>query len=169
MKFGIKLIAFGVMAVLAIAGVAYVLMVQGEENDGYAVANSSPMVSIESTADEDAVLVTAMVDGDNVPMSGVQVRICKMNVSTDGNQTTMNVMECVTLQTNEDGRASYQFQDGEKYMICAENHNRSHYGYANMNMNETEADKCYQHEWDWENMKGKSFGYSNTNQAIGKE
>jgi hypothetical protein len=168
MKFGIKMIALGAVAVLAIAGIAYVLMTQNGEDDGYSVADSAPLVSVQSTAAEDAVLVTAMVNGNSVPMSGVQVTICKMNASTDGNQTTMRVMECKTLQTNEDGKVMYQFQDGEKYMICAENQNQNQHGYTNMNMNETEANLCYQHEWSWENMEGQNFGYTNTSRAVGK-
>jgi hypothetical protein len=166
MKFGIKVATVGAVAVLAIAGIAYVLMTQNGGNDGYSVANSAPLVSVQSTADEDAVLVTAMVDGNSVPMSDVQVRICKMNASTDGNQMTMRVMECVSLQTNADGKVAYQFQDGEKYMICAENQNQQ--GYANMNMNETESQMCYEHEWSWQSMEGQSFGYASSNQGSGK-
>ena len=158
MRTGMKMMALGTVAVLAIAGFA--LLVMSPNNDStIRLANETPLVAIESDADEETVLVTAMVEGESVPMGGIQVMICKMNASTDGNQTTIRVMECVTLQTGEDGKVQYQFQDGERYMIRAQNHN--HYGYANQNMNQTEADLCYQYAWNWQNMEGQIFQYTN--------
>jgi len=156
MKFGIKILAIGAVAILAIAGMAIVLT--NHNNDEMsALASEAPVVSVLSDAGEDAVLVTSTASGESVPISGVQVCICRMNASTDGNQTTMRVMECVKLQTGEDGRVAYQFQDGEKYLICAQHNNQ--YGFANQNMNETEANSCYQHAWDWQNMEGQIFQY----------
>ena len=158
MRTGMKMMALGTVAVLAIAGFA--LLVMSPNNDStIRLANETPLVAIESDADEETVLVTAMVEGESVPMGGIQVMICKMNASTDGNQTTIRVMECVTLQTGEDGKVQYPFQDGERYMIRAQNHN--HYGYANQNMNQTEADLCYQYAWNWQNMEGQIFQYTN--------
>lgn len=152
------MMALGTVAVLAVAGFA--LFVMSPNNDStIRLANETPLVAIESNANEETVLVTAMVDEESVPMGGIQVMICKMNASTDGNQTTIRVMECVSLQTGEDGKVQFQFQDGERYMIRAQNHN--HYGYANQNMNQTEADLCYQYAWNWQNMEGQMFQYTN--------
>lgn len=159
MRTGIKMMALGAAAVLAIAGFALLVMSPNDTDNMSSLANETPLVSIESNADEDAVLVTAMVNGESVPMSGIQVMICRMNTSNDGNQTTVRVMECVTLETGEDGKVQFQFQDGERYMICAQNHN--HYGFANQYMSETEANLCYHYAWNWQNMEGQSFQYTN--------
>jgi hypothetical protein len=152
------MIALGAVAVLAIAGMAFVLMSNGNE-DSNALASGVPTVSVQNDGGEEEVMVTTNVSGEDVLMSGVKVTICKMNISTDGNQTTMRVMESITLQTGEDGKVQYQFQEGEKYMICAEHQN--HYGYANQNMGEVESELCYAHEWSWEKMEGQSFQYQN--------
>ena len=156
MKFGMKMLAIGAVAILAIAGMAIMLTIQNDDEIS-ALASEAPVVTVQSDAGEDAVLVTSTVSGESIPISGIQICICRMNVSTDGNQTTMRVMESVMLQAGEDGKAAYQFQDGEKYMICAQHNNQ--YGYANQNMNETEANSCYQYAWDWQNMEGQTFQY----------
>lgn len=158
MKSGTLMIAIGVVAALVIAGAAMILMNQNNE-DVNALANEAPIVSIENTAQGDAILVVANVSGENVPMSGVPVTIYKMNISTNSSHTTIMVMEMTTLQTGEDGQVRYNFSAGDKYMVCAENQNRNQRGLANLNMNQTEENACYQHQWDWENMEGQSFQY----------
>jgi len=164
MKLASKLIACGAIA-LIIAGLAVVLtMENGEES---AVAAETPVVAVQSfgsdVAEEEAVLVTANVNGESVPMSGVRVTICKMNVTAEGEQLTFRVMEMTTLQTGADGKVQYNFSEGSKYMICAENQEKR--GFTNMNMNETEANLCYAHEWNWSNMNGQTFTYSGSSQG----
>jgi hypothetical protein len=160
MRSGTLMMAIGVVAMLVIAGAAVLFMTQDNE-DVNALANAEPIVSIESTAEGDTILVVANVSGENMPLSGVQVSICKMNIATNGSHTTYRVMEMTTLQTGGDGKVSYNLSAGEKYLICAENQNRNQRGFANQNMNQTEAQACYQHQWDWENMEGQSFQYTN--------
>jgi hypothetical protein len=81
-------------------------------------------------AEEEAVLVTANVSGESVPMSGVRVTICKMNVTAEGEQLNFRVMEMTTLQTGADGKVQYNFSEGSKYMICAENQEQKTYLYS---------------------------------------
>ncbi|OPY26978.1 MAG: hypothetical protein A4E31_01327 [Methanomassiliicoccales archaeon PtaU1.Bin030] len=154
MRTSIKMLALGAVAALFISGVALTTL---KENDLSAVGADAPTVSVVSLGSDagEAVMVTTEANGESVPLSGARVMICKMNVTCDGEQTTMRVMETVALQTGEDGKVQYNFSDGYKYMICAENQEQR--GFANKNMNQTEAGLCYQHQWDWSHMNGQMF------------
>lgn len=160
MRTNIKLVALGAVAALMIAGMAMTL---ANENGISALNNDTPVVSIVNLGsemnEEQAVMVTEDVNGETVPLSGVAVMVCRMNMSCDGEQTTMRVMEMTMLQTGEDGKVRYNFTEGHKYMICAENQNQR--GFANMNMNQTEAHLCYQHQWEWGHMNGQTFTVMN--------
>ena len=154
MRTSIKMLALGAVAALIISGVALTAL---KENDLSAVGADAPTVSVVSLGSDagEAVMVTTEVNGESVPLSGANVMVCKMNVTCDGDQTTMRVMEMIALQTGEDGKIQYNFSEGYKYMICAENQNQM--GFANMNMNQTEAGLCNQHQWEWSHMNGQMF------------
>lgn len=160
-----KMAVLGAVGVLMIAGLAIVLMDQSDPS----VGAKAPSVAIQSLgteeSDGEAIMVTTEVEGQSVPLSGARVMVCRMNVTGDGEQWTFRVMEAVQLQAGEDGRVMYNFSEGSKYMVCAENHEQR--GYANMNMNETEASLCYTHEWNWKNMNGQSFTHSGSGQGTG--
>lgn len=160
MRANVKLIALSAVAALMMMGVA---MTIASENGLTALNDDAPVVSIvglgSDVSKEQAVVVTEDVDGEVVPLSGAMVMVCRMNVSCDGDRTTMRVMEMTLLQTGEDGKVRCNFTEGHKYMICAENHNQK--GFANMNMNHTEAQLCYQHQWDWGHMNGQTFTVMN--------
>lgn len=97
------------------------------------------------------------------PLSAVNVTVCKMNVTAEGEQLTLRVMEVVTLRTGTDGRAMYNFSEASKYMVCAENQEQK--GFAIMNMDQTEAGLCCTHQWDWANMNGQIFVHSCSGQG----
>lgn len=163
MRSASKILVFSTLGALLIAGAALVLVDQDEVS---AVGAESPVVAIQSygsETDEDAVLVTANVSGESVPLSGVRVTVCRMNVSGEGEKLTFRVMEAVTLQTGADGRAMYNFSEGSKYMVCAENQERR--GFANMNMDQNEAGQCNAHEWNWSNMNGQTFTHHGSGQG----
>jgi hypothetical protein len=159
MKLASKMLVLGTICALLIAGLA---MVFADQDDPSAVAAETPVVAIQSfgsdVAEEEAILVTANVSGESVPMSGVRVTICKMNVTAEGEQLTFRVMEMTALQTGVDGKVQYNFSEGSKYMMCAENQEQR--GFTNMNMNQAEANHCYAHQWKWSNMNGQTFTHS---------
>lgn len=164
MKKASKILVLGTACALLIAGLAIVLMGQ---DDASAVGAAAPVVAVQScssdVAEDEAVLVTANVNGEDVPLSGVRVTICKMNVTAEGEQLTFRIMEAITLRTGADGRAMYNFSEASKYMVCAENQEQK--GFANMNMNQTEAGLCYTHQWNWANMSGQTFVHSCSGQG----
>jgi hypothetical protein len=156
MKQTYKLLALGAVGTMLIAGLAFVLLT--DQDKTLAVGAEAPVVSIQSygaDVSEDAVMVIANVDGESVPLSGITVNICRMNVSGDGEQLTFRVMEMTTLQTGSDGRVMYNFSEGSKYMVYAENQEQR--GFTSQNMNGTEANLCYAHQWEWRNMNGQTF------------
>ncbi len=154
MRTSIKMLALGAVAALIISGVALTTL---KENDLSAVGADAPTVSVVSLGSDagEAVMVTTEANGESVPLSGAKVMVCKMNITCDGDQTTMRVMEMIALQTGEDGKVQYNFSEGYKYMICAEDQDQK--GFANKNMNQTEAGLCYQHQWEWSHMNGQMF------------
>jgi hypothetical protein len=166
MKLASKMLVLGTICALSIAGLT---MAFADQDDPSAVAAETPVVAIQSfgsdMAEEEAILVTANVSGESVPMSGVRVTICKMNVTAEGEQLTFRVMEMTALQTGVDGKVRYNFSEGSKYMICSENQGQR--GFTNMNMNQTEANLCYAHQWNWSNMNGQTFTQSGSGQGVG--
>ncbi|MDW5563250.1 MAG: hypothetical protein SA339_08490 [Methanomassiliicoccus sp.] len=156
MKPTYKMMVIGAVGALMVAGLAIALLI--DQNDVTAVGSETPAVSIQSYGSNvagEAVQVSTAVDGESVPLSGVQVNICRMNITSDGEHLTFRVMEMTTLMTDANGKAMYNFSDGSKYMICAENQQMR--GFTSMNMNDTEANLCYAHQWQWNNMNGQAF------------
>lgn len=164
MKKASKTLVLGTAGALLIAGLAIVLTGQ---DDASAVGVATPVVAVQScssdVAEDEAVLVTANVNGEDVPLSGAHVTVCKMNVTAEGEQLTFRVMEAVTLRTGADGRAMFNFSEASKYMVCAENQEQR--GFASMNMNQTETGLCYAHQWNWANMNGQAFVHSCSGQG----
>lgn len=147
--------ALGIVAALIVAVAVLVLTKQ----DGETLADEAPMVSIVSYGSEtgEAVLVTNNVSGESAPLSGVQVTICRLNVTTEGNNTMIRIAEVHAFQTGEDGKVMYNFSAGHKYLVYAEHKNLR--GFTNQNLTEDEAMMCYQHQWSWGQMNGDSYQY----------
>lgn len=155
MNNGMKLMVLGIAAALIIAVAVLVLTNQDDES----LTDEAPMVSIVSfgSGAGEAVLVTENVSGESTPLSGVHVSICRMNVTTENNDTAMRIVEVHTFQTGEDGKVMYNFSAGHKYLVYAEHKNLR--GFANYNLTEDEAMMCYQHQWSWGQMNGDSYQY----------
>ena len=104
MRTSIKMLALGAVVALIISGVALTTL---KENDLSAVGADAPTVSVVSLGSDDgeAVMVTTEANGERSAQRR-KVMICKMNITCDGEQTTMRVMEMIASRPARTARSS---------------------------------------------------------------
>ena len=173
MRLTTKLMTIGVVAVLAVAGLAAVLMTSSNVS---ATSDGTPMIAIGdegglSDPSNLSVQVCSKVNGQLVPMVGANITICEMKVVREQERTTMTVMNSVQAQTDGNGTAVVNISEGKYWMFAECNGLR---GFCNGNLNDDEMNLVKMHQWNWGQMKGESFQVMNQvqsqtgNQACGQ-
>lgn len=155
MKITKRILAIGAVAVLLIGTLVVVALPAISADD------TTPVVTVD---EENATAVThnltvkvmQKVDGQMVPLSGVNVTVCTMNITYEDNRTTMVIENVSAGMTDADGNVTFVLPEG-KYFIFAENNGLR--GFCHVNLSEDQAYEMKMHHWNWGHMKGEKFQF----------
>jgi hypothetical protein len=94
-KLTTKLLAVGAVAVLVVSGLAIALMASPNAS---AANDDSPVVTVDDQTVSNSthnltVNVLCKVNGTRTAVSGVNVTVCTMNITHDGNRTVIEIVE----------------------------------------------------------------------------
>jgi hypothetical protein len=156
MKLNAKLMAIGAVAVLVVSGLAVIMM-----SSFNAAADDTPVVTATDELASNAthnltVQVMCKVNGTRAVVAGVNVTVCMMNITQDGNRTIVEIIEVAKGQTDENGTVTFVLPEG-KYFVFAE-HNGLR-GFCPGNLSEDVMVQIKMHHWNWGHMKGEKFQY----------
>ncbi len=164
MKLTTKLMAIGAVAVLAVAGLAAVLMTSSTAS---ATNDGTPMITVgdEGSATDPSNLsiqVCSRVNGQDVPMVGANVTICEMNIVREQERTAMTVMNTIRGQTDGNGTVTFERPEGKYWMFAERNGLK---GFSHGNLSDDEMNIVKMHQWNWGQMKGETFQVMNQAQT----
>lgn len=155
-----KLLAIGAVAILAVTGLATVMM--GSFN---AAADEAPEVTVTNDVAYQnsavpmhnlTIQVMCKVDGARAAVEGVNVTICMMNVTREENRTIVEVIDVAEGVTDKNGTVIFSLEEG-KYFVFAEHNGLK--GFCRGNLSEDTMAEVKMHHWNWGHMKGQKFQY----------
>jgi len=156
MKTKTKLTAIGAVAVLAMAGVAIMMM---GPNHVSATDSGTPVVTMSAPADgtegdQLSLQVTTMTNGQQAPLSGAEVAICTMSVVREQDRSTFRVMNVTDGRTDANGTFAFGTPQGKYFAYAYSNGLR---GLCQGNLTDDEFGMVKAHQWNWSHMEGEVY------------
>lgn len=155
MKISKRILALGAVGVLLVGALAVMALPAISADD------ATPVVSVNEeniTVVTHNLTVQAMhkVHGEMTPLSGVNVTVCTMNITYEGNRTIVVIENVTAGVTDADGNVTFMLPEG-KYFVFAENNGLR--GFCHVNLSEDQARQMKMHHWNWGHMNGEKFQY----------
>jgi hypothetical protein len=126
-----------------------------------ATNDDTPVVTVDDRSTSNVahnltVNVLCKVNGTRAALSGVNVTICTINMTTDGNRTTIEIVKVAEGQTDENGTVVFELTEG-KYFVFAQHNGLK--GFAKGNLTEDQLVTIKMHHWNWGHMNGQRFQF----------